>query len=147
MNEFAHVSPPAPLLSEHWDNPASLPLVRASVISDWAAASSLTASTGSTRWASFTVNAGPAGEFAGPCLASGGNEKSLLGELVVPSNARTEASYSALLNRRTRAGKASLEPVSTTPPVATALPPEPAVWPPAAEVPLEAPWRAPSLWL
>src|SRR5512146_891165 len=106
MNDLAHVSPPAALSSAHGTSPASLPLARASATSASAAVSSLTASTGSTRCASFTVNAAPAGELVGPCLASGGNEKSLLGELVLPSSARTEASYSALLRRRMRAGKA-----------------------------------------
>jgi hypothetical protein len=103
-----------------------LPRVRASLTSACAAASSLSAKTGSTRCASLTVNAAPAGEFAGPCLASGGNEKSTLGESAVPSRACTDASYSALVKRRMRAGRESaapLPPVVEPPPAAEPLAP------------------------
>ena len=102
---------------------ANLPFIRASVTSAWAAASNLSASTGSTRCASLTVNAAPAGEFAGPCRASGGNENRTLGVMVVPNSAPTDKSYSAFVRRRTRAGSNSL--------------PEPE--PPVAEEPEDAP--------
>jgi hypothetical protein len=103
--------------------------------------SSLVANTGSTRCASFTVKAGPAGEFVGPCLVSGGNENSVLGDVLVPSNARADASYSARVSRRMRAGNDSLAmlveplPALASPPAGDPPGPEPL----PAPAPLEPP--------
>src|SRR4051812_7513689 len=128
MRVLAQVSPPDALGSAQG---ASLPFLRASLTRASAALSSLSANTGSTRCASLTVKAAPAGELEGPCLASGGNDESLLGELVVPSSACTEASYSALVRRRMRAGSESPEAVPAM------LPPE--LEPAAAELPPDPP--------
>src|SRR5687767_7206341 len=123
MNDLAQASPPASLASGQGESATSLPLWSASATSAWAAVSNLSASTGSTRCASLTVNAAPAGEFAGPCRASGGNENRMLGAMLVPSNEPTDKSYSAFVRRRTRAGSNSF--------------PEPE--PPVAEEPEDAP--------